>query len=112
MVTITSYETRKNKNDEDLNVLELQREVEMIKSTHTGKFYAHARRATITSTLNKQSCKALIGAKFTGSIKRVEADPYIYKVPGTDDTITLNHTYQYVEKGVHEEEIIFQGEVK
>jgi len=79
----------------------------MIKSVN-GKFYAHARKATITSTLNEETCKALIGTKFPGSIKKVECESYSYIVPGTKDVLNLNHSYQYIAYGSNIEEAVFQ----
>jgi len=112
MVTVTGFKETENKEGKIFNVLELEGEVELIRSTQTGKFYAHAHKATITSTLNLATCKALVGKKFPGSIKKIETEPYSYKVPGTDDTIMLSHTYQYVEESVSVESAVFQGEVQ
>lgn len=109
MVTVINFKKRKNAKDEDFNTLELQGDVELIRAVDTGKFYAHARKATITSTLDDATCKALIGTKFPGLIKRVDCDDYSYLVPGTNDTITLNHQYQYLAEDVKAEEAVFSG---
>ena len=48
----------------------------MVQSLDTGKFYATARKASVTSTFNEETAKGLIGTKMPGVIKRVESDPY------------------------------------
>lgn len=111
MVTVVNYLKRKNKKDEDFLVLELQGAVEMIKSAQSGKYYAHARHASITTTVNEATCKALIGQKFPGEIKKVECDPYSYQIPGTTETATLNHSYVYLAENANLEETVFHGEV-
>jgi hypothetical protein len=111
MVTVIGFKKRTNANDEDFFLLELQGEVEMIKSSQTGKFYAHVRKTLITTTLNEPSCKAVIGQKFPGVIKKVECEPYTYVVPGSNETITLNHSYVYLADNANEEESVFHGQV-
>lgn len=109
MVTVINFNKRKNAKDEEFLTLELQGEVELIRAVNTGKFYAHARKTTITTTLNEVTCKALIGTKFPGLIKRVDCEEYSYLVPGTNDTIKLNHNYQYIAEDVNVEEAVFSG---
>lgn len=111
MVTVIGFHKRKNLKDEVFHTLELQGGVEMIKSVNTGKFYAHARKTTITSTLNEVTCKGLIGTKFPGEIKKVDCEQYSYKVPNTNDTIILKHNYQYFAENANVEETVFQGEL-
>ena len=40
----------------------------------------------------------LLGTDLEGSIQKVEVTPYEYTVPSTGETITLQHSYQYVSK--------------
>ncbi len=111
MVTVINFQKKQNAKGEDFFTLELQGQVELIRAVNTGKFYAHARKASITTTLNEASCKALIGTKFPGMIKKVNCEEYSYKVPGTNDTIKLNHNYQYIAEDVNVEEAVFSGEI-
>lgn len=111
MVTVINFKKRKNAKDEDFLTLELQGDVEMIRAVNTGKYYAHARKATITTTLNESTCKALIGTKFPGLIKKVDCEAYNYLVPGTKDTIILNHQYQYLAEEIKAEEAVFSGRI-
>ena len=109
MVTVINYKTTKNKAGEQFNVLELQGDVELIQSVNTGKFYAHARKATITTTLNEATCKALINTKFPGKIVKIDCEEYSYTVPGTNDIITLSHNYQFIGENTNIEETVFSG---
>lgn len=109
MVTVINFKKVKNSKDETFLTLELQGEVEMIRAVNTGKYYAHARKATITTTLNEATCKALINTKFPGKIVKVVCDDYSYKVPNTNETIILNHNYQYIAENANVEETVFSG---
>ena len=111
MVTVINFKKRKNAKDEVFHTLELQGGVEMLRAVNTGKFFAHARKATITSTLDELTCKGLIGTKFPGAIKKIECEEYSYKVPNTDDTIILKHNYQYFAENANVEEAVFSGEI-
>lgn len=109
MVTVIGFNKRKNKNDEEFFVLELQGEVEMLRAVNTGKFYAHARKATITTTVNEATCKALINTKFPGKIVKMDCEEYSYTVLGTNDIITLSHNYQFIGENTNVEETVFSG---
>jgi hypothetical protein len=111
MVTVIGFQKRKNSKDKVFHILELQGGVEMLKAVNSGKYYAHARKASITSTLNEATCKALIGSTYPGTIKKVECESYTYKVPGTSDTLVLSHNYQYNADSANTEEAVFLGEI-
>jgi hypothetical protein len=74
MVTIIGCQQRQNKEGKYFVALELQGDVELIQSLTTGRFYATARRTSITSTFREEIAKGLIGTKLPGTIKRVESD--------------------------------------
>ena len=109
MVTVIGFSKRKNAKEEVFHVLELQGDVELIRAVNTGKFYAHARKATITTTLNEASCKALINTQFPGKIVKIECEDYSYQVPGTNETITLSHNYQFIGENTNVEEAVYSG---
>lgn len=111
MVTVTNFKKQKNAKNEDFFILELKGKVEMIRAVNTGKYYAHARKTSITTTLDEQSCKELIGTKFPGKIEKIECENYTYQVPGTNETIILNHQYQYIAENATIEEAVFSGEL-
>jgi len=95
MVTISNYSLRKNKAGKEFVTLELQGDLEMVQSTETGRFYATARRCSITSTFTEEVAKGLIGTKMPGKVIRMSCDKYDYTVPETGEVISLQHTYQY-----------------
>ena len=96
MVTISNYFIRQNKNGDSFISLELTGDVEFIQSSLTGKFYASAKRCSISSVFTEEVAKALIGKQLPGAIQRVECDPYEYTVEKTGETLLLSHTYTYV----------------
>jgi len=95
MITIIGYRLAKNKSEKEFVVLQLQGDLEMVQSLDTGKFYATARKASVTSTFTEDTAKGLIGTKMPGVIKRVESDPYDYTVAETGEIIKLAHKYEY-----------------
>jgi hypothetical protein len=99
MVTIIGYRLAKNKSEKQFICLELQGDVEMVQSLDTGKFYATARRASVTSTFTEETAKGLIGTRMPGVIKRVESDPYDYTVVETGEVIKLAHKYEFQPEG-------------
>lgn len=61
----------------------------MVKSKETGRFYATAKRASISSTFDENTCKSLIGTTFPGSIGKEECDEYEYTIPDTGEIINM-----------------------
>ena len=95
MVTIYDYALRESKTGKQFVSLKLQGDIELVQSQETGRFYATARRCSITSTFDEATAKGLIGTKLPGSIVRVQCDEYDYTVPESGEIISLAHTYQY-----------------
>jgi hypothetical protein len=62
----------------------------------TGKFYASAKRCSISSVFTEDVEKTLIGKQLPGTIQRVECEAYEYIVEKTGETMLLPHTYTYV----------------
>ena len=96
MVRIIDYKTRTSEDGKEFFTLEIQGGIEMVLSQTTGNFYATARKSSITTTFNEQTCKALIGTEMPGSIEKQECEPYEYTVEDTGEIITLTHKYMYV----------------
>lgn len=96
MVIIKSYRVRQNAEGKEFIALELQGDLEMIQSSQTGKFYASAKRCTISSTFTEEIAKTLVGKQIPGKIERVATEPYEYTVKETGEVISLAHTYVYV----------------
>ncbi|MGZ3902658.1 MAG: hypothetical protein ACXVC6_03115 [Bacteroidia bacterium] len=76
MVTIIDYKKRTNAKNEEFISLVVQGDIEMIKSSKTGKFYATAKKASVVSTFDEQTCRSLIGKTMAGNIVKVESEPY------------------------------------
>lgn len=97
MVRIINYQQRQTEDGKEFFVLELQGGIEMVKSAQTGKFYVTARKATISSTFDELTCQSLIGTEIPGKVEKVSCEPYDYTIKETGETITLTHTYEYLE---------------
>ena len=96
MVRIIDYKTRTSEDGKEFFTLEIQGGIEMVLSQTTGNFYATARKSSITTTFNEQTCKALIGTEMPGNIEKQECEPYEYTVEDTGEIITLTHKYMYI----------------
>lgn len=103
MVRIINYVERVAEDGRKFFVLELQGGLEMIKSKSTGQFYATAKKASMSSTFDETTCKALIGTEMPGKIKREDCEPYEYTVKETGEIIELSHRYVYQEENSAEE---------
>ncbi len=98
MVRIINYKERVREDGESFFVLELQGGIQMVKSQQTDKFYVTAKKATIPSTFDETTCKALIGTELPGNIERVECDQYDYTIKDTGEIIQLDYRYEYSEE--------------
>lgn len=95
MVKVISYSERQNSSGESFYALILQGDVELVQSKETGNFYATARTASIPSTFDRDTCEELVNQLIPGSIVQVPCEPFEYMVPGSEETVTLEHTYKY-----------------
>lgn len=100
MVQVVDYRVRLNKKGESFISLSLQGDLVMVQSLETGRFYATAKKCSITSTFDEETAKTLIGRQIPGSIQRVESDPYEYTIESTGEVITLTHRYEYLPEQV------------
>ncbi len=99
MVRIISYSERTKEDGENFFTLTVQGGIEMIRSKKTGKFYATAKKASIASTFDEETCKALIGTEMDGDIVKQSCEPYQYTIKETGETIELSHRYVYLPEG-------------
>ena len=99
MVTIVDFVKRTNKEGIAFNSLILQGGIELVKSRETGRYYATAKKTSITSTFDDATCQNLIGTQIPGSIQRVESEPYPMLVKNTGEVITLTHRWMYLKEG-------------
>ena len=93
MVTVTGYQAR-NSEGKVFFALILNSGIQLIKSK-SGQFYATAKRASLPSTFDEKTCKALIGEEFKGSITSIPCDEYVFTVPETGEEIVLNQRNEY-----------------
>ena len=100
MVTIIDYKLCKSSTGNEFLGLVLQGDVEIVTSQETGRAYATARKALVSSTFSEAVCQTLIGKQLPGSIEKVKCDPYEYTVPETGEVVELSHTYEYFKEGV------------
>ena len=96
MVRIINYKERQAEDGSTFYALEIQGGIEMIKSQESGNFYATARRASIVSTFDEATCKALVGSELSGMVEKQSCDLYEYTIKETGEVIELAHRYVYV----------------
>ena len=99
MVTICDYVKRQNKEGKEFNALILQSGIELVKSQETQRWYATAKKASITSTFDDATCQSLIGTKIPGSVHRVLCEPYDFTVKETGEVVSLTHRWAYLNEG-------------
>ena len=107
MVTISDYRVNVNSEGKSFCSLILQGELELVKSK-TSRFYATARKTSITSTFDENTCRQLIGKTIKGSIVKVDCDEYDYIIPESGEVIRLSYNYSYVADSENVEEEVFQ----
>jgi hypothetical protein len=112
MVTIVDFVKRQNKEGQEFNALILQGGIELVKSQETQRWYATAKKASITSTFDDAMCQSLIGTQIPGSVQRVETEPYEFTVKDTGEVLTLTHRWIYLREGeVMSEQVVAQEKV-
>ena len=96
MVTIVDYHVRTSSKDgKEFISLELQGDFELVKSEQTGRYYATAKRCSISSTFDEDTAKHLIDTNYPRSIIRVQREAYEYVIAETGESITLSHGYEF-----------------
>jgi hypothetical protein len=58
MVTVSGYAERQSSDGKSFYALILQGDMELVLSEETGRYYATAKQASITSTFDEPTCKA------------------------------------------------------
>ncbi len=99
MVKIVDFVKRTNKDGKEFNALILQSGIELVKSRDTGRWYATAKKTSITSTFDDAMCQNLIGTEIPGSVQRVECEPYEFTVRETGEVLALTHRWVYLNEG-------------
>lgn len=96
MVRISDYKLRESLEGKSFFALILQGGLEIVKSA-AGSSYATIKTASMPSTFDESTCKAMVGLELAGTIQKVECEPYAYTIEATGEMITLHHRYEYVE---------------
>jgi hypothetical protein len=111
MVTIVGYRERQNLAGIKFYSLVLQGGLEMVKSKQTGRYYATAKRTSVTSTFIEEYCKELVGQKLPGSIQRMPCEPYEFTIPETGEIIKLDYRWIYLKEGETVDSVVQEEEV-
>ena len=96
MVIVSNYKQMTTQDGKSFFMLELQGDMEMVKSNATGKYYATARTANVSTTFDERVCAAMIGKELPGAIRKVECEPYEYVIPSTGEKVELTYSWTYV----------------
>lgn len=104
MVRIINYKTRQREDGTEFYLLEVQGGIEMVKSKTSNQYYATAKKATVSTTFDEDTCRGLIGSDFPGKVSKIKTDPYQYTIKDTGEVITLDHRFVYLPEDVDSEE--------
>jgi hypothetical protein len=99
MLTIINFEKRQSASGKEFFSLILQGGVEMVRSAESGQYYATIKRCSVTSTLDEEACKAMLGEQLEGKIEKVRCAPYEFMIPQTGEVIELSHRWSFVPPG-------------
>lgn len=110
MVTVSSYVQRESKDGKKFYALILQGGMELVLSEGSGRYYATAKQASITSTFDEKTCQGLVGTQLPGRISKVVTEPFEYTVQESGEVIILNHRWVYSPSEAPMEETIYEKE--
>ncbi len=105
MLKIIDYAQRENSEGEQFFALILQDGWQLVKSSETGKYYATAKKTSITSTFTEEVCKGIIGSEIPGTIQKVACESYSYLIEETREELTMEHRWEYFPEGLTPEDI-------
>ena len=69
MVRIVDYKARRSSEGELFLALIVQGGISLVKSKETGLYYATAKKASIPSTFDEETCKSLVGQEMEGTVE-------------------------------------------
>jgi hypothetical protein len=104
MVRIVNYKTRQREDGTEFYLLEVQGGIEMVKSKTTGQYYATAKKATVPTTFDEDTCKGLIGTQMPGKVVKIKTDAYQYTIKESGEVVTLEHSFIYLPEDVETDE--------
>ncbi len=95
MVTVINYDKRLSVDGQEFFTLTVQGGVEVVESQN-GNLYMTARKTSIPSTFDKESCQLLLGKEIPGEVEKIECEPYTYENKNTGEIITLTHSFRFI----------------
>lgn len=95
MVQVVNYQSRSTEDGKQFFVLNLEGDVEFVRSETSGNTYATVKKCNLSTTFSEMTCKRLIGTQLPGKIAKVECKPYEYANPATGEVMTLTQRYEY-----------------
>jgi len=107
MVTISGYAERVCRDGKKFYALNLQGGMEMVLSEESGRYYATAKQASVTSTFDEKTCSELVGTKLPGKITKIACEPFDYTIKETGEIIKLTHRWAYDPNEKSQEEIVY-----
>jgi hypothetical protein len=110
MVTVCSYVQRESADGRKFYALILQGGMELVLSEASGKYYAMAKQASITSTFDEKTCQGLVGTKLPGRVSKVACEPFEYTVQESGEVISINHRWVYSPSEAPAEEFVYEKE--
>jgi hypothetical protein len=99
MTTVIGYSLKENKNGKKFVNLELQGDIVMVQSQESGRYYATAKKAVISSTFDEETAEQLVGKEIPGRIEKVDCLEYEFTIPSTGEVTMLSHRYEFVPEG-------------
>jgi hypothetical protein len=108
MVKIITYKSATNAEGEEFFMLVVQGGVESVLSKETERFYLTAKKATVSSTFDEETCRGLVGTQLPGGIERVEVDPFTYVDEETGEQFELDHRNVYNPELITMEEAVLE----
>ena len=115
MVRIVDYRVRQSRDGEPFIALIVQSGLTMVRSQETGLYYATAKKASVPSTFDEETCKSLVGQEIEGTVEKVGCEPYQFASEETGEVLTLDYRWVYLKPGdtveqaakvqVHEKEL-------
>jgi len=95
MVRVVGFKECSSNEGKPFISLVLQGGIELIHSAN-GNLYATARKTSVASTFDEETCKSLVGSELPGKIEKIECEPYEYTVQQTGEILVLNYRYSFV----------------
>ena len=108
MVTISGYVLRESGDGKQFYSLVIQGGLEMVLSEESGRYYATAKQASITSTFDEATCLALVGTKLPGRVTKVVCGPYEHVTKETGEILQLQHRWTYSPNEVAVDEMVYE----